>query len=256
MAYPLVAGAGKVAALFTDYNVSPVTGEMVSPGQLQRAKEDLVINVGAVGVGAVESGAVTLARQQGQAMLRSAGESFGPQIGGMFECTVPALRLNVVEDGLAGADLVRQSGGLTSSRFPRSEGLGTHATIDELRATSALPGEQGVIVTDPAVRFGDVYELATLGGRQVEFSLVTERVDGALVKKLYSGDAWTSPVPRDVRLVGGDPHTLSGREPGLLDPSSCKLHPWIKWWFGAASPVALCALRLLDGDEPFRDGWS
>ncbi|GLR14013.1 hypothetical protein GCM10007907_28030 [Chitinimonas prasina] len=37
---------------------------------------------------------------------------------------------------------------------------------------------------------------------KVAFSLVTERVDGVLVKKLYSGDAWTSPVPRDARLIG------------------------------------------------------
>ncbi|MDR5777681.1 MULTISPECIES: LysM domain-containing protein [unclassified Caballeronia] len=99
-------------------------------------------------------------------------------------------------------DLVRQSGGTIGSRFPRTEGLGTHTTLDELRATGALPGKEGVIVIDRTVRFGDVYELGTLGGRQVEFSLVTERVDGALVKKLYSGDAWTSPVPRDARLIG------------------------------------------------------
>lgn len=72
----------------------------------------------------------------------------------------------------------------------------------ELKATGALPGEQGVIITDRTVNFGDVYDLGTLGGRRVEFSLVTEKVDGALVKKLYSGDAWTSPVPQDARLIG------------------------------------------------------
>ncbi|SAL10824.1 LysM peptidoglycan-binding domain-containing protein [Caballeronia telluris] len=102
----------------------------------------------------------------------------------------------------AGADIVGQSGGSIGSRFPRTEGLGTHTTLDELRATGALPGEQGVVVTDRTVRFGDLYKLGTLGGRQVEFSLVTERLDSALVKKLYSGDAWTSPVPRDARLIG------------------------------------------------------
>jgi hypothetical protein len=63
---------------------------------------------------------------------------------------------NVVPNkgGLAG-----QAGGMTGLRFPRTEGLGTHASMAELRATGALPGEQGVIITDRTVRFGDVYEL-------------------------------------------------------------------------------------------------
>jgi hypothetical protein len=100
------------------------------------------------------------------------------------------------------SDFVAQPGWLGGSKFPRSEGLGTHTTMAELKATGALPGEQGVIITDRTVRFGDVYELGTLGGRNVEFALVTERVNGSLVKKLYSGDAWTSPVPRDARLIG------------------------------------------------------
>ncbi|WP_124920373.1 hypothetical protein [Burkholderia stagnalis] len=99
-------------------------------------------------------------------------------------------------------DMGAQAGGTGSARFVRTEGLGTHSTMAELRTTGALPGEQGVILSDRTVRFGDVYDLATLGGRRVEFSLVTERMDGAVVKKLYSGDAWTSPVPRDARLIG------------------------------------------------------
>ncbi|OXI87196.1 hypothetical protein CFB40_16100 [Burkholderia sp. AU31652] len=99
-------------------------------------------------------------------------------------------------------EMAAQAGGAGGARFVRTDGLGTHSTMAELRTTGALPGEQGVILSDRTVRFGDVYDLATLGGRRVEFSLVTERVDGAVVKKLYSGDAWTSPVPRDARLIG------------------------------------------------------
>lgn len=72
----------------------------------------------------------------------------------------------------------------------------------ELKASGALPGVEGVILTDRTVRYADVYELATQGGRRVEFSLVSETVDGARVRKLYSGDAWSSPVPRDGRLIG------------------------------------------------------
>lgn len=104
--------------------------------------------------------------------------------------------------GMSSTEMLGQTGGVGGARFVRTEGLGTHASIAELRGTGALPGEQGVIITDRTVRFGDVYELGTLGGRNVEFSLVTEWSDGQLVKKLYSGDAWTSPVPRDARLIG------------------------------------------------------
>jgi uncharacterized Zn-binding protein involved in type VI secretion len=99
--------------------------------------------------------------------------------------------------------LLNQAGGKTSGgRFPKSEGLGSHTTMAELKATGHLPGEHGVIVTDKTIRFGDVYELGTLGGRKVEFALVSERIDGKLVKTLYSGDSWSSPVPKNGRLIG------------------------------------------------------
>ncbi|MCI0151969.1 hypothetical protein KNO81_39735 [Paraburkholderia sediminicola] len=71
---------GNTAALFSPHNLNPVSGEVLSPGQLQRTKEDLVINAGAFGIGAVEGEAAALVRQQGQVMLRSAGETFGPTI--------------------------------------------------------------------------------------------------------------------------------------------------------------------------------
>jgi hypothetical protein len=99
-------------------------------------------------------------------------------------------------------DLAAQTGGPSGLRFPPTEGLGTHTTMAELRASGALPGERGVIITDRTVRFGDVYELGVSREYPVEFSLVTEYSEGKLVKKLYSGDAWTSPVPRDSRLIG------------------------------------------------------
>ncbi len=123
----------------------------------------------------------------------------------MFDVVTGAM---IVKSGIemfganTSVDLAAQAGGTGSLRFPRTDGLATHSTMADLRATGALPGEQGVIITDRTVRFGDVYELGTLGGRQVEFSLVTEYSEGSLVKKLYSGDAWTSPVPRDSRLLG------------------------------------------------------
>ena len=142
-------------------------------------------------------------------VLESAGvaERIGSALGDLAEALdgldvrspVGALPGSTVSD----TDLLNQAGGVGGRKFPRTEGLGDYASMDELKATGALPGDQGVIITDRTVKFGDVYDLGTLGGRKVEFSLVTEYTDdGALVKKLYSGNDWTSPVPRDSRLIG------------------------------------------------------
>jgi len=127
----------------------------------------------------------------------------GSVLGGMFGAkgaTWAGVRFASPKTGPA---LLNQAGGKTSGgKFPKSEGLGTHTTMAELKATGHLPGEHGVIVTDRTIRFGDVYELGTLGGRKVEFALVSERINGKLVKTLYSGDDWSSPVPKNGRLIG------------------------------------------------------
>ncbi|WP_156440223.1 MULTISPECIES: hypothetical protein [unclassified Burkholderia] len=90
---------GNTAALFSPYGLNPVSGEMLSPEQLQRTKEDLIINAGSLGIGGVEGEAAALVRQQGQAMLRSAGEAFVPQFERLVESTTPALRTYVVPEG-------------------------------------------------------------------------------------------------------------------------------------------------------------
>ncbi len=90
---------GNTAALFSPYGLNPVSGEMLSPGQLQRTKEDLIINAGSLGIGGVEGEAAALVRQQGQAMLRSAGEAFGPQVDGILGRAVPGIRTYVVPEG-------------------------------------------------------------------------------------------------------------------------------------------------------------
>lgn len=101
-------------------------------------------------------------------------------------------------------DLLHQSGKLEIDQFGfyRAPDLGSHSSIAELMQSGALPGTKGVTVTDRTVRFGDVYELGTLDGRKIEFALTTERIDGQLVKRLYSGDAWTTPIPKDSRIIG------------------------------------------------------
>ncbi|WP_345426150.1 hypothetical protein, partial [Halioxenophilus aromaticivorans] len=101
-------------------------------------------------------------------------------------------------------DILHQTGKLEKdiNGFYRTSDLGTHTSMSELMQSGALPGTQGVTLTDRTVRFGNVYDLGKLDGRKIEFSLTTERVDGKLVKRLYSGDDYTSPVPKDSRLIG------------------------------------------------------
>ncbi|WP_206076730.1 PAAR domain-containing protein [Pseudoduganella plicata] len=134
----------------------------------------------------------------GQKWSAIAGSFLGGFLGAKAAPKIPWTR----QGAASRTDVVAQNGGTGGSRYPRTEGLGTHSSMAEMKATGALPGEHGVIITDRTVRFGDVYELGTLGGRKIEFALVTERIDGAIVKKLYSGDGWSSPVPRDARLIG------------------------------------------------------
>lgn len=84
---------------------------------------------------------------------------------------------------------------------PRTQGLGTHASINELLRTAAIPGIDGVIVTDRFVRFGDLYKLSTLEGRRIEFSLSKEIIDGHRVTVLRSGSALQAPVTKTGRPI-------------------------------------------------------
>lgn len=81
-----------------------------------------------------------------------------------------------------------------------------------------MPGQRGVVITDRTVNFGDLYTLSQNAGG-IEFSLVSQRVYGQLVKVLYSGDAWVSPVPFGARPIAHvHPNVIPGQEvPSLAD---------------------------------------
>ena len=74
-------------------------------------------------------------------------------------------------------DILHQTGKLEKdiNGFYRTSDLGTHSSISELMQSGALPGTQGVTLTDRTVRFGDLYDLGTLDGRKIEFSLTTAK---------------------------------------------------------------------------------
>jgi hypothetical protein len=163
---------------------------------------------------------------------------------GLTDVGIASRSVRVVPD--KNFDILNQAGKVDSNGFIRTEGIGSHASMSELLQSGALPGTKGVTLTDRTVRFGDVYELGRLDGRKVEFALTTERVDGKLVKRLYSGNAWTSPVPKDSRLIGhvhpnetatqlwpsvGDMNTANARYyRQLLQNPSAKAQPTRIFW--------------------------
>ena len=118
---------------------------------------------------------------------------------------------------------------------PRTPGLGTHATMDQLLASGALPGSEGVTI--PSGRhtgefsYGKLYQLSTREGRKVEFALTIENVNGQRVRRLYSGSAVHCPIPAGARPVAhthptphsnqrfaspGDMHVLNTRHEAEL----------------------------------------
>ncbi|HKX42940.1 MAG TPA: DUF4781 domain-containing protein, partial [Burkholderiaceae bacterium] len=83
---------------------------------------------------------------------------------------------------------------------PKSEGLGTHATMAELLDSGALPGSEGITLTG-RFSYGELYRLSTLNGRRVEFALTFENVGGQRVRRLYSGSEAAVDIPDGARPV-------------------------------------------------------
>jgi Domain of unknown function (DUF4781) len=89
----------------------------------------------------------------------------------------------------------------------RTPGLGTHATTAELLDSGALPGVEGITLTD-RIHFesfdsvlADMYRLSTLDGRRIEFALTFEKVDGQWVHRLYSGSVDHVPLPEGAHPI-------------------------------------------------------
>ncbi|RQY32502.1 LysM peptidoglycan-binding domain-containing protein [Burkholderia stagnalis] len=185
---------GNTAALFSPYGLNPVSGEMLSPGQLQRAKEDFAINVGASLIGAGEAGA--LLKQSGQSILRSAGEVAGP---------------------------VLEQRGLSKLALPRTPDLGPTSTTAELLQTGAIPGREGVVLSQPNVVFSDLWRLSDNSG--VEFLLTRE--NGQFV--LRSGSPTSAPIPGGVRPIVHT-HPLDADGINSLLPSRADINVLNDYW--------------------------
>lgn len=91
--------------------------------------------------------------------------------------------------------VLRQGGGLSDLPLARTRGLGATSTTDDLLRTGAIPGSEGVILTQKTVKFDDIWKLSQR--HHVEFLLFKK--DGQFV--LRSG-AWGSvKIPRGIRPI-------------------------------------------------------
>jgi RHS repeat-associated protein len=121
--------------------------------------------------------------------------------------------------GSAAESAIWRSGG-SARIYPRSAGLADTTTIGNLLDTGALPGIEGVTLSQRTIRFGDLQELSTLGGREVEFALTRE--NGAF--RLYSGGPGSVATPSGARVIG---HTHPG---GTILPSTTDINSLNNAW--------------------------
>ena len=100
-------------------------------------------------------------------------------------------RLGNVENALPALE----QGGLTRLATPRTPGLGPTSTTAELLQSGAIPGREGVVLTQRHVGFNDLWQLSENSG--VEFVLTRE--NGQFV--LRSGSPTSAPIPGGVRPI-------------------------------------------------------
>lgn len=84
--------------------------------------------------------------------------------------------------------------GLENYIPPRSAELGEITSIAELRATAAFPGPDGVPVAG-GVTLDDLFDLATLNGRQVEFGIGTRANSSGAVENIVVSGGYRNGVP-------------------------------------------------------------
>lgn len=113
--------------------------------------------------------------------------------------------------------------GLSKLALPRTSGLGPTSTTAELLQAGAIPGREGVVLTQRHVVFTDLWQLSNKSG--VEFALTRE--EGQFV--LRSGSPTSAPIPSGIRPIV---HTHPPDADGLnsLLPSRADINVLNDYW--------------------------
>ncbi|QPF74663.1 LysM peptidoglycan-binding domain-containing protein [Roseateles sp. DAIF2] len=113
--------------------------------------------------------------------------------------------------------------GLSKLALPRTLELGPTSTTSELLQTGAIPGRDGVVLTQRHVSFNDLWKLSDNSG--VEFVLTRE--DGQFM--LRSGSPTSAPIPGGVRPIVHT-HPLDGDGLNSLHPSRADINVLNDYW--------------------------
>jgi hypothetical protein len=117
-----------------------------------------------------------------------------PFLGGAAGAGVAVTALSDARAVASGGLTVEQVG-LSRLALPRTTELGATSTTEELLKTGAIPGREGVILTQKSVSFSDIWKMSDSAG--VEFLLTRE--NGNFV--LRSGSPTSVPIPSGVRPI-------------------------------------------------------
>ena len=113
--------------------------------------------------------------------------------------------------------------GLNKLALPRTLGLGATSTTTELLQTGAIPGREGVVLTQRTVPFRDIWQLSDKSG--VEFLMTRE--NGSFV--LRSGSPTSVAVPAGVRPITHT-HPLDFDGINSLMPSRADINVLNDYW--------------------------
>lgn len=106
---------------------------------------------------------------------------------------------------------------------PRTSGLGVTSTTAELLQSGAIPGREGVVLTQRHVAFNDLWQLSEKSG--IEFVLTRE--NGQFM--LRSGSPTSAPIPAGVRPIART-HPLDELGVNSLLPSKADINVLNRYW--------------------------
>ncbi|WP_242628947.1 LysM peptidoglycan-binding domain-containing protein [Xanthomonas oryzae] len=133
-------------------------------------------------------------------------------------------RINSWEDlGVPNSGRTLEQIGLNKLALPRTSGLGATSTTSELLQTGAIPGREGVVLTQKTVPFRDIWQLSDKSG--VEF--VMTRENGNFV--LRSGSPTSVALPTGVRPITHT-HPLDFDGINSLMPSRADINVLNDYW--------------------------
>jgi hypothetical protein len=118
--------------------------------------------------------------------------------------------------------------GLSKLALPRTPELGQTSTTSELLQTGAIPGRDGVVLTQRHVSFNDLWQLSENSG--VEFVLTRENAGFVL----RSGSPTSAPIPSGVRPIVHT-HPLDADGLNSLLPSRADINVLNDFW--ARNPI-------------------